>query len=52
MYIQHHILKHIIESCDDMDVRRDFKIFKPIIHVCTFIPQPLFHGIFGYYDEL
>lgn len=40
MYLPRHILQHIIGTCDDIDVRRDFKIFKHVVHSFTFVPQP------------
>ena len=40
MYIQHHMFEKILESCDDLDIRICFGIFRPIRHSCTFVPQP------------
>ena len=50
MHLHHHIIKQIMESYGDLDIKRDFNIFKPIQHSFTFVPQPcLDDGNIGFY---
>ena len=45
MYLPRHILQHIIGTCDDIDVRRDFKIFKPVVMTLPIGREDEFVGV-------